>query len=370
MREFGVYFVELLRFVESRIPMLEHDFAARDEASEGPVGRGRRGAASYCFKQAFFYQAEWWCRRQPLVSEDALTYARKHWPTRGHTIWTAHRSDVVKHEGRPISESGLIWEHVYTGGMFGRAIEVMWRDQRALHAMPIATLLADNYQTAWITRDENARLNRSDRGTTLVDALNHYADRRIRLAVPPEHLGHAQSVSKIAPSRGDFRSPRDSYSLADTYDAFFVSLNRLMKGSRCHPLSHSKGRHYAYLQRSNPARGTPEVCIELRGSAVDKDVYLSIALPTELAWRQPGASLWMEARAQLGEGGEVYFGSSGRVEGKLCRYRVKLTSGLGCEWKSKSEINAAARRAAALLHETDLNLDALQSTHRGRQRRR
>lgn len=355
---------ELLSFVRSRIPMLVHDLAARDASGSrlDGIGRGRRSAGSYSLKQAFFYQAEWWINSPALVSREAYEYARLNWANHGDCIWNTRRSDIVKHEGRPIGECGLIWEHVYTGGMFARAVDRLWHSHKDLDAQEVAQLLADNFQTAWITRQENARLPKSDRGTTLADALQTYRECGIEIVDRPSGLDPPGSTTAPVraypePTRGATRGK-----LSEAYDLFFARLGRMTRTlGFMSEWKHSSGRHYAYFSGSNFSQGIPEVSIELRGPRDAKDVFLTASLPTTMTDHVPDSAAWYEAKAQLGEGGELSFGANEGTPGQLCRYRVKLADGFAGASASAAMIRGAADRAASALATSDLCLEALRN---------
>jgi hypothetical protein len=352
---------ELVAFVRSRLPMLIHDRAFRSAGTDEVVARGRRAAGSYSFRQAFFYQAEWWVNRPPRVSRAALNHAKKNWPDEGRAIWTARRTDVVKHEGRRISDSGLIWEHVYTGTMFERALDRLFEKSKTLDPVEVARVLNDNFQTAWITREEDENLPRSVRGETLVDALIVYESEGIELVEPPDSNDAAVSTSSFDLVEPSPSSKVPGRNLQAAYNAFFERLGKATK-SRASDLSltHRSGRHYAYVERGDYERGIPEVCVELRGPKRSKDVYVSIAFPAAAANAAPTHPAWLEMVAQLGEGGELLFGKHDRKEGLLCRYRVKIAEGFTGAL-GKNAVRAAADRAAEALLASDLSMAAMRS---------
>ena len=126
------------------------------------------------------------------------------------------------------------------------------------------------------------------------------------------------------------------------------------------PLTHTSGRHYAYVERGDYQQGIPEVCVELRGPKRSKDVFLSIAFPASVAGIVPAQPAWLEMVAQLGEGGELLFGNHAGEAGQLCRYRVKIAEGF-TESPGKRAVRAAADRAAEALLASDVSMAAMRS---------
>ena len=75
-----------------------------------------------------------------------------------------------------------IQEHMYTGTMFRKGIELLYKNQK-LNVENIVILVNDNYSMAWITKEENKRLPKSCRGDTLSDAEKVYVNAKIKLIV-------------------------------------------------------------------------------------------------------------------------------------------------------------------------------------------
>jgi hypothetical protein len=177
---------DLRAFVESRLPLVKHAMEMAHGQHLGRWERHRQGSSNYSMQQAFFYQAEWYVDQAPLVSMAAAAYAKKRWGDAADRIWDLRRPDLAKLEGLRISESGLIYEHVFTGGMFREALTNLWPDR--LTTNNVVALLAGNFRTAWITRDENKLLPKSKRGSNLADALAAYAAARVIFAEAPKSL--------------------------------------------------------------------------------------------------------------------------------------------------------------------------------------
>jgi hypothetical protein len=180
-------------FVNSRIPMLEHDlaiYAAGPQRCSKLIWARRK----YSFKHALFYQVERYLTNlRVYASEAALDYAADHWKGGSEALWTLHRDDQEKQEGCRISKSGLIWEHTYTGEMlFADLLELYREGGGRLDPARLQALILDNLACAWLTREENSRLNKSNykshRGRGLGDALEAYRKTGIRLRPRPTRL--------------------------------------------------------------------------------------------------------------------------------------------------------------------------------------
>lgn len=194
---------DLIEFVESRLPLikyaLETVFDGKHLGNNEKNYGNRRGSNLYAAKQAFFYHAEWYLDKKPLVSEGALEYVKSHPGMYGkdpNVIFSMRRPDLPGVERAGFLKSGLIYEHIYTGGMF-------WRELQRLHgldqlsAAAVADVLQENFLTAWITRKtkavdgrpgtkgENSRLPSSKRGKDLSDALMFYAACGIKVFESP-----------------------------------------------------------------------------------------------------------------------------------------------------------------------------------------
>jgi len=70
-------------------------------------------------------------------------------------------------------------EHVYTGDMFRRAVESL--PKKDLTTNKLVELVQKNYCVAWILKEENKHLPRSNRGKSLEDALEIYSKVGINL---------------------------------------------------------------------------------------------------------------------------------------------------------------------------------------------
>jgi hypothetical protein len=141
----------------------------------------------YSVQHAFFYQADFYFEVPPLVSHAAAAYVSARYGEHANQFWNARRHGVPllektlpKEARRSISRVEIIYEHVYTGTMFWKALGELHK-LGTLNDVAVVKLLQDNYRTAWIHRDENARLRQRDRGKTLLDAWKHYESADIRL---------------------------------------------------------------------------------------------------------------------------------------------------------------------------------------------
>jgi hypothetical protein len=71
-------------------------------------------------------------------------------------------------------------EHIYTGSMFRDAVfeifdSPMKDDEEAIEK--IIELVNKNFYSAWITKIQNSKLNKCDRGKSIQSALKHYKDK-------------------------------------------------------------------------------------------------------------------------------------------------------------------------------------------------
>jgi hypothetical protein len=160
---------ELRPFVESRVGFIEHCLAIWNAAAD----RHQRASAKYCFKQAFFYPAVYYMEWRPFVSEGADSKAAE--IGLGFRLSNARWADQPQFDpGREIFH----FEHVYTGEMCWTAVEQL---RGRVDVATVEALLRDNYAVAWILKEEDSRLPRSIRGTTLQDALTVYERCEVKL---------------------------------------------------------------------------------------------------------------------------------------------------------------------------------------------
>ena len=232
----------LLAFVRSRLPMFEHDFGSERPAG-GPDAKSIERIGKYCSTQAFFYQADYWVRKPPLVSVAALAHAKNKWGKQADCIWSLARNDITKLEGTKISKASLIFEHVVTGSMFHREMikRLHMQDGKPLVAEDVARWLIDNFQTAWITREEDDKLSlakfKSHRGNTLQDAMQAYAAVGIKLATPPVALvkmvasvrnGHSKRSSAVAETlRQSIRGKKNVRAVPD--ETFYSGIEKWLE---------------------------------------------------------------------------------------------------------------------------------------------
>lgn len=184
---------EFESFVNSRISMLEHDLAVHERGPKA-CPRGAWTRRKDGIRYGLFYQVEHLLPDfRVYASEAALDYAADHWVGGSEALWTTTRDGQKKQGGVPISESGLIWEHTYTGGMFFADLLELFREGGGrLDPARVQALLLDNLACAWLTREEDSRLNNSNfkshRGHGLGDALKAYRTAGIRLRSRPTRL--------------------------------------------------------------------------------------------------------------------------------------------------------------------------------------
>jgi len=84
----------------------------------------------------------------------------------------------------PLGRKTFHIEHIFTGEMFFQALKSL-NDVGELNEKTLLQFVLDNYRTAWILKEEDKKLVKSNRGTTLQDALNHYEEVGIDLLYKP-----------------------------------------------------------------------------------------------------------------------------------------------------------------------------------------
>jgi hypothetical protein len=179
---------DLMQFVESRVGFLEHCLDVW-KASED---RHQRASAKYSFKQAFFYAAVNYMEWRPFISEGAIAEATE----RGFV----EQLPIARWDDQPRFDAGrevFHFEHVFTGEMCWRAIEKM---HGRIDSGSLEALLRENYAVAWILKEEDGRLPRSTRGTTLHDALAMYAERGVKLVRDGQHASERKADLGATPS--------------------------------------------------------------------------------------------------------------------------------------------------------------------------
>jgi hypothetical protein len=128
----------------------------------------------YLYRQAFYGFIEYIGSSDYLVSQRALEEYKKndHVGNIKNRKWSEqHKFD----EGRKIFHL----EHIYTGDMFREALDSLSENNRT--SENIAQIIQDNYRVAWILKEENKLLPRSNRGQTLEDAMKIYSEHGISL---------------------------------------------------------------------------------------------------------------------------------------------------------------------------------------------
>jgi hypothetical protein len=325
----------LLAFVRSRVPMVEHDFAS--VAGEAQAHADQREAiGTYALTQAFFYAAELWVDRPPLVSEQALAYAIRRWGDQAGKIWTLKRAEIPRVDGCRISASGLIYEHVTTGGMFREFVQNMLKERAGtLDAYGVACWLQNNFQTAWVTREEDKELTRqgykSRRGSTLADARRVYDACRIVIVPRPQDaptrvlVGDSELIEEVADAdpeqvaaaaRGDARK----------YAPFFTAVaGALKQRNAVIRVKHGRDNYYALLGGER-VRGVAVVLLldAHRGAEVRTPV-VSLESATSTPGQEPTTQAWTNVKERFyGPEWRLSFGKHGGVGGALCRRKRAL----------------------------------------------
>jgi len=165
------------RFVESTTPMIKH---ALNEYSDERAPKYIKVACKYRFKQGFYYQLSRYLLQYHLVSRSALDLSKE--LGFEDECWNMQWDDQPKYD--PAGRKTFHIEHVFTGEMFFRALKSL-NDSGELNQETLMKFILDNYRTAWILKEEDKKLAKSNRGTTLQDALNHYKDVGIDLLHKP-----------------------------------------------------------------------------------------------------------------------------------------------------------------------------------------
>ncbi len=343
----------LLDFVRSRLPMVEHDF--RQVSGETKAhAEARNKAGRYALGQAFFYCADVWVERPVLVSTKALAYANERWGKNADKIWTLKREEIPKVDGCSISQSGLILEHVTTGLMFREyVLEKLSAGNGTLDAEDVANWLQHNFQTAWITREENDVLNnkgyKSKRGASREDALEKYRECGIELANRPAIVRAAPVVHAAAPHGGTVaQAPVVAANpLHALYNGFFAALggelDQLGAGVQVRQRANDK---YAPLRGVGGGGVRWEVTLEAGYGGMVRTPYLSICAPTGVAYQEPDTPAW-GALQQLFGGWEVTYRRYAKLDGRLCCKNYALTDAF--DGADPQAIEAAAHNAAASL---------------------
>ncbi len=163
--------------VESLTPMVKH---ALNEYSDPLASRHIRNSCKYRFTQGFYYQLSRYLPQYHLVSRSALKLSKE--LGFEDECWSMEWNDQPKYD--PLGRKTFHIEHVYTGKMFFRALKSL-NDSGELNQETLMKFILDNYRTAWILKEEDKKLAKSNRGTTLQDALNHYKDVGIDLLHKP-----------------------------------------------------------------------------------------------------------------------------------------------------------------------------------------
>jgi hypothetical protein len=164
-------------FVESITPMVKH---ALNEYSDHLAPKYIRTACKYRFKQGFYYQLSRYIPQYHLVSRSALELSKE--LGFEDECWSMEWDYQPKYD--PLGRKTFHIEHIFTGEMFFRALNNL-NESGELNEKTLLRFALDNYRTAWILKEEDRKLAKSNRGTTLEDALNHYKEVDIDLIHKP-----------------------------------------------------------------------------------------------------------------------------------------------------------------------------------------
>lgn len=334
----------LLAFVRSRIPMVEHDFALFPK--ETPAHAAQRvDSAKYSLSQAFFYAADLWVNRPPLVSEAALKYATDNWGPQAAKIWSLKRAEIPGLDRCKISKSGLIYEHVTTGWMFREFIlGELARRQGVLDPYGVAKWLEENYQTAWVTRSEDKRLNemsyKSRRGVSRAEALAKYGECDIRLCDRPGEYPETvlvgdsvleDEIVEVIDHTGEddgVQTTAQSVLTTGDYAAFFLALHDALsaRGSEV-SFNVNRARNDPYVKLKNFDLDGARAMLILdapRGAKVRTPV-LSLETETGTPEQEPATEEWATLRDSCaGPKWHISYGRAGGVAGALCRVKCQL----------------------------------------------
>ncbi|MES2638060.1 MAG: hypothetical protein V4850_01200 [Myxococcota bacterium] len=322
---------QLLAFVRSRIPMVEHDFADAPAETQAHAQQ-REAIGRYALSQAFFYAADLVVERPPLVSVKARAYALERWGDQADKVWTLRRTEIPRVDGCKISESGLIYEHVVTGGMFRSFIDSMRRERAGtLDAYLVACWFRDNFQTAWVTREEDKELtkqgHRSSRGASLADAMAVYRACGITLAerpasAPPAVVaGDTVLVAEADEAREEDAIPHEASREGGKYAPFFAAVtDALRKVGPSLRLAHSQDRYYAKVHGAALPGATPFLVVSRNGRVGTPTISLEAV--SDRAGEEPSSPAWADLRGSLT--GSEWRISYGEKNKQLCRCKRDL----------------------------------------------
>jgi hypothetical protein len=322
----------LLAFVRSRVLMVEHDFSTFDGETRSHADQ-REGIGTYALTQAFFYAADLWVDRPPLVSAKALDYATQRWGDQASKVWTLKRAEIPRLDGCKISESGLIYEHVTTGGMFREFIQQTLREGAGtLDADVVALWLHENFQTAWVTREEDKELTRqgykSRRGATLVEAKAVYA--RCGIEVVPRPQGAPTQVrvgdTVLVEETEEEREAQGRTGAGSKYSPFFVAVAEALRSRNSSvEVGHARDDYYASLKGGGPRGVDVVLVLEAPRGAKVRTPVVSLEAATALPGQEPTTPAWADLRGSLfGSEWRVSFGGKGSNVGRLCRCKRAL----------------------------------------------
>ncbi len=332
----------LLAFVRSRLPMVEHDFAPFEGESSSHADQ-RVGAGTYSISQAFFYAADLWVDKPPLVSVKALEYAKHRWGDQASKVWTLKRAEIPQVDGCKVSQSGLIYEHVTTGGMFREYLRQMLATRAGvLDAFAVASWLHENFQTAWVTRDEDRALtsrgHKSRRGASMDEALSVYKNCGIEISPRPDgspdlvRVGDAVLVDEVLADEivvGEADNAQEVHKLpgpGGNYARFFAGVAEALRERKSRvSIRHGRDDRYATV-RGFALPGTSAV---LQVDAPKGGTVRTPVLSLEAVTANPGVEPTTDSWASLRDTffvpeWRISYGSHGGVTNALCRCKRSL----------------------------------------------
>lgn len=161
--------MELKEYIGTVFPIIEQVCKARAKKEKG-------NHLTYLYRQVFYGFGEI-VKERIFVSIEALVYFKT---LNLRQQLMLHELDWACQPKYDSHREGLILEHIYTGGMFRNQMDDLFNNG-ILTIENICQVLKENYCVAWILRDEDSKLIKSDRGKSLNDALVHYEEKEIYL---------------------------------------------------------------------------------------------------------------------------------------------------------------------------------------------
>lgn len=343
--------------------MVEHDFAPFDKEIQSHKVQ-REGIGKYAVSAAFFYAADLWVDKPPLVSKMALNYAKQQWGDQADKVWTLKRAEIPRLDGCKISQSGLIYEHVTTGGMFLTFIlDSLKERQGVLDPIKVASWIYENFQTAWITREEDRELTKkgykSQRGKNLAEAREKYKECGIEDSDRPENVPAKVRVGdddiedepvqdRVSDDGVNADSALQEVVKANSkYAPFFEAVTRCLKERNSQvSIGHQRDDYYAILKGFNAFHADAVLILDApRGAKVRKPV-LSLEAETSQPGEEPTTTEWAALRDTFfSPEWRISYGRNNGNMNQLCRLKRSLANEFDIAHESSRD--EAAKRTAA-----------------------